>query len=352
MRALKFQNGDTFPSGHPGAPDNPIRLKPVTVVGHKPKSFLDRVGQFINDEILLNKDNVRVKNYQRAEARNPNFSGDWDMVSNIAEGVNVMSGGFLNRLSPTQNIGLVIDTAQGDNVIQSWFGNSGVVPDNFHQNNPKTSMLINGILDYGIGSVAPKKFNIGKIDTQKELKPNWNRWGQESLVDVSTTPGLVYKIPQNGLRYQWQIPFYVRGKLIANRMPEHVPYNYEGTIKVGNRYYPKVSQQKVAQRSLSQEEWNTLQGRINSAKGWKASPNDASASSVDYNAMDYSPNHNVGVLDGRPVVFDAKLGQGVNPFEYIQRNFGFAVPTQRANTFVWGGVNGQLNQEAKPSEKD
>ena len=41
----------------------------------RPKSFLDRVGQFINDEIFLNKGNIRVRNYRKAEARNPNFLG-------------------------------------------------------------------------------------------------------------------------------------------------------------------------------------------------------------------------------------------------------------------------------------
>lgn len=168
MRVLKFQNGDTFPSGHPGAPDNPIRLKPVTVVGHKPKSFLDRVGQFINDEILLNKDNVRVKNYQRAEARNPNFSGDWDMASNIAEGVNVMSGGFLNRLSPTQNIGLIIDAAQRDNVIQSWFGNSGITSDNFAQNHPWLSAGINLVGDGGI-YLGPKALSMTRNAVRSPL---------------------------------------------------------------------------------------------------------------------------------------------------------------------------------------
>lgn len=155
----KRQNGNTFPSGHPGAPDNPIRLKPTTAIGRRPKSVLDRVGQFINDEILLNKGNIRVRNYQKAEARNPNFSRDWDMASNIGEGVNVMSGGFLNRLSPTQNIGLVIDAAQGDNIMQSWFGNSGIVSDNFAQNHPYWTFGINtlGILEY---IICPKLLSL------------------------------------------------------------------------------------------------------------------------------------------------------------------------------------------------
>lgn len=146
----KYQNRNTFPSGHLGAPDNPVRLKLVTAVGHKPKSFLNRVGQFINDEILLNKDNIRVKNYQRAEARNPHFSGNWDIASNIEEGANVMSGGLLNRLSPTQNIGLIIDAIQGDNIMQSWFGNSGIVSDNFAQNHPYWTFGINALGDFGV----------------------------------------------------------------------------------------------------------------------------------------------------------------------------------------------------------
>ena len=146
----KYQNGDTFPSGHPGAPDNPIRLKPLIVIGHRPKSFLDRVGQFINDEIFLNKGNIRVRNYRKAEARNPNFSRNWDMASNIAEGVNIMSGGVLNRLSPTQNIGLIIDAAKGKNFMDSWFGNSGIVSDNFAQNHPYWTFGINALGDFGI----------------------------------------------------------------------------------------------------------------------------------------------------------------------------------------------------------
>lgn len=145
----KYQNGDTFPSGHPGAPNNPIRLKPLIVRGKQ--SPLGKIKQFFNDEILLNKGNVRVRNYQKAEANNPNFSRDWDMAANIAEGANVMSGGLLNRLSPTQNIGLIIDAIQGDNIMQSWFGNSGIVSDNFAQNHPWLSFGINALGDVGIG---------------------------------------------------------------------------------------------------------------------------------------------------------------------------------------------------------
>ena len=92
----------------------------------------------------------RVDNYRRALQKNSSFSDNQDMASNIAEGVNIMSGGFLNRLSPTQNIGLIIDTAKGKNFINSWFGNSGIVSDNFAQQHPYLSFGINALGDYGI----------------------------------------------------------------------------------------------------------------------------------------------------------------------------------------------------------
>lgn len=154
----KYQNGDTFPSGHPAAPDNPIRLEPVIVTGRRPKSFLDRAGQFINDEIFLNKDNIRVRNYQKAEARNPNFSNDWDMASNIGEFMNVATGGLLNRLSLTQNARLIYDLATGEDVNplhygSSWWGNTGIVPQSFAQEHPYLSMAINGIADVGMSSM-------------------------------------------------------------------------------------------------------------------------------------------------------------------------------------------------------
>ncbi len=139
---------DILPSNYYGSPEYPIVLPEVLVTAKRPsktRSFL----QWFNDEVLLNPGNIRVKNYQRAMDRNPNFSQDWDMASNINEGVNVISGGLLNRLSPTQNIGLAIDIAQGDNFWNSWFGNSGIVSDNFAQNHPYWTTGINLVGDIG-----------------------------------------------------------------------------------------------------------------------------------------------------------------------------------------------------------
>lgn len=136
-----------------GDSEHPIQLQEVIVTAPAPKKksrpWYESVGQWFNDEVLLNKGNIRVRNYNRALQRNPQFSDDWDMASNIAEGVNIMSGGVLNRLSPTQNIGLIIDVAKGKNFMNSWFGNSGIVSDNFAQQHPYLSFGINAIGDLG-----------------------------------------------------------------------------------------------------------------------------------------------------------------------------------------------------------
>lgn len=136
-----------------GDSEHPIQLQEVTVTASAPKKqsrpWYESVGQWFNDEVLLNKGNIRVRNYNRALQSNPSFSDNWDMASNIAEGVNIMSGGFLNRLSPTQNIGLIIDVAKGKNFMNSWFGNSGIVSDNFAQQHPYLSFGINAIGDFG-----------------------------------------------------------------------------------------------------------------------------------------------------------------------------------------------------------
>lgn len=116
--------------------------------------------------------NDRVQGVRKAEARNPNFSEDWDMASNIAEGINIMSVGLLNRLSPTQNIGLITDAIQGDNIMQSWLGNSGIVSDNFVQNHPYwafSANFVGDVISPGISKTGSK--NVSKI---KRLEKGYN----------------------------------------------------------------------------------------------------------------------------------------------------------------------------------
>lgn len=109
----------------------------------------------------------RVNINRRASQRNSNFYQNYDMLGNIAEGVNVMSGGFLNRLSPTQNLRLLYDIATGENVIDSWFGNNGIVSNQFTQNHPYWSLAINGIPDLGTYSL------LGRLRTTSSFRdPN------------------------------------------------------------------------------------------------------------------------------------------------------------------------------------
>lgn len=105
--------------------------------------------EWFNDEIMLNPDNIRVKNYRKAETRNPNFSQDWDMLSNIYDFTNIATAGAINRFSPTQNIRLAIDAIKGNNIADSWMGNNGIVTDKFAENHPYWSMAINGVGDMG-----------------------------------------------------------------------------------------------------------------------------------------------------------------------------------------------------------
>lgn len=142
--------------GWKGSPENPIQLKEVVVVGQSPRSWWDRniatpwnnaVRAFREEDPIFG--NRRVRNVQRALQRNPNALDNWQVAQNIGEGLNIMSGGFLNRLSPTQNLRLVYDTATGENVLNSWMGNAGVVPNSFAQEHPYISTGINFALDAG-----------------------------------------------------------------------------------------------------------------------------------------------------------------------------------------------------------
>ena len=97
----------------------------------------------------------RIDNYRRAESMFPNLSQKYDVLSNAVDAVNMGTNGFLNRLSPTQDISLVIDTFQGDNILNSWYGNSGIVSDNFANSHPFWTTIINGIFDYGLSEFSP-----------------------------------------------------------------------------------------------------------------------------------------------------------------------------------------------------
>lgn len=141
----------------------------VVIAKKKEPTTLQNIGQFINDEILLNKDNIRVNNYRRALQRNPNFSQDWDMANNMHDFLNISTGGLVNRLSPTQNIGFAIDAVQGDDLLNSWMGNSGIVSDKFMQEHPWWSAAINIVGD-GL-SLNGKTITTGLKNGTRNFKP-------------------------------------------------------------------------------------------------------------------------------------------------------------------------------------
>lgn len=68
--------------------------------------------------------------------------------------------GLLNRLSPTQNIGLAIDVFQGDNIWKSMMGNSGIVSDQFYRDNPKLATGVNLLGDIAIPYSAYKTYQF------------------------------------------------------------------------------------------------------------------------------------------------------------------------------------------------
>lgn len=193
----------------------------------------------------------RVNINRRASQRNPNFYQNYDMLGNIIEGVNVMSGGFLNRLSPTQNIGLIIDTMQGDNVMKSWFGNSGIVSDKFQQNHPYWSMVINGIGDAGTTVLSKNLNNVLKLNRMEKWYTG---------------------VPHNQLRSN-----------PGSYMDEAFP-NYAGTRWLSNELdyarsfandyitWPRHERGKIYTIFVDPKELNTLNVKTQGASHWSALP--------------------------------------------------------------------------------
>lgn len=94
----------------------------------------------------------------------PEFYQTWDSASNIGEHLNAVTGGLLNRLSPTQNVRLLYDAATGKNLFDygsSWWGNTGLAPRSLAQNHPYVSAALNLIGDAGMGAGGYKFYKWG-----------------------------------------------------------------------------------------------------------------------------------------------------------------------------------------------
>ena len=113
-------------------------------------NYLNR-NNYNNAAIFIGNENI------------PSFDGS---LENFINTINAMTGGVINRLSPTQNIRAGIDTfsyifgnkSREDLVNSIIFGNNGIVTNNFAKNNPIAASLINlgGDIIGGAGSIKAK----------------------------------------------------------------------------------------------------------------------------------------------------------------------------------------------------
>lgn len=157
---------------------NPKYLKKKVLTEVKIEETKTRTfSEWFNDEIMLNPDNIRVKNYRKAETRNPNFSQNWDMLGNIYDFTNIATAGTINRFSPTQNIRLTLDAVRGNNVVDSWMGNNGIVTDKFAENHPYWSMAINGVGDAALW-FSPKRFKTNKPKLKSKKVSNYDSYNE------------------------------------------------------------------------------------------------------------------------------------------------------------------------------
>lgn len=131
-----------------GTESNPIQLDEVTVYGKRPSLFKIGAKKLI-DELTLNSNNSRVNNVRR----NPHSLEDFQIARNIGEGLNYMSLGTLNRLSPAQNVRFLYDIFTGENILDSHMGNAGITSNEFAKKYPTASFAINTLFDLGVHGI-------------------------------------------------------------------------------------------------------------------------------------------------------------------------------------------------------
>lgn len=162
----------------------------------------------------------RLKAFNKAYSHNPHFMDNWQLANNIVEGVHNLTGGILNRLSPTQNIGFIIDAIKGKNLLQSHMGNSGIVSDNFANKYPLLSTAINMAGDLGLSAGMSSLYRYGTT-----LRPIGN--GAEAEVYSAPLSRYVYKLTSIE-------PDYMD---LKHQVPEVLPSEYMGTTESGLYIY-------------------------------------------------------------------------------------------------------------------
>lgn len=113
-------------------------------------------------------------------------------LGNFMEATNALSGGVLNRFSPTQNGRFLYDLATGGDWRNSWMGNNGVVLNNeWAKEHPYLTMAANGAADVGAGLLGAGALGVRNLgingtktlvkDVANNAKNTINAAGQKVL---------------------------------------------------------------------------------------------------------------------------------------------------------------------------
>lgn len=157
----------------------------------------------------------------------------------------------------------------------------------------------------------------------------WAKRGSESF--VQSVDDYYFKIPQKGFKgLNNDFAKEVRKKLRFNELPENtrVPYTYEGYIVDSKgHYFPVVKQKTVRQHadeSINNQLFTDIQNEFKKA-GYSSNTKYTGAQNKWYNVQDYSPNQNIGELNGKGVLFDAILGESYVPqfIKTFKENYKF-----------------------------
>lgn len=241
-------------------------LPELEVIGKKPKpsyNFTTLIEPYTTG---------RIKSVNKA-LDNPNFMKNWNLLQNIGDLINMASGGFINRISPSQNIRLLYDTLKGNDIFNnegSWFGNSGIVSEQFAQEHPWLTMMINGATDYGLGIGIPK---FTKSGLEYDIPVGK---GAESTVYTRLFPTKVVRkvssiTPEEMLiRNKYNVPSKLKGQtadgfVYEQPVLEKANISLEDLVKLGRRYEmsPVFENGNWSMRSYDGKNWlEDLEGNI------------------------------------------------------------------------------------------
>lgn len=156
-------------------------------------------GRLTTPEVIVTP-NGKPISYRYSTA----FDGSLD---NFMEVTNALTGGMANRLSPTQNIRLLYDTATGGDWRSSWMGNNGIVTDKFAEEHPYLSMAANGLLDLAVPVMGVKGVPKAKAMAAKAVDEGllWDKyttfggrfgnWGDTMLDKIWGTTARRFGLP-------------------------------------------------------------------------------------------------------------------------------------------------------------